>query len=81
VTRLAQITGSLLLAVTLSSVIFAGLHLPVWGAGPPLTFFIGSLATTTFFVWRCDLVAMIITHVVIDAWGLVVTPAFSQWWA
>ncbi|MFL6208457.1 MAG: CPBP family intramembrane glutamic endopeptidase [Pyrinomonadaceae bacterium] len=81
VTRLAQLTGSLLLAVCLSSLVFAALHLPVWGAGPSLAFFIGGLATTAFFVWRRDLAAMIIAHVVIDAWALVVTPAFSCWWA
>jgi uncharacterized protein len=81
VTRLAQLTGSLLLAVGLSSLVFAALHLPVWGAGPGLAFFIGSLATTAFFVWRRDLAAMIIAHVSIDAWALVVTPAFSRWWA
>ena len=81
VTRLARLTGSLLLAVVLSSLVFAALHLPAWGAGPSLSFFIGGLATTTFFVWRRDLAAMIIAHAAIDAWGLVVTPAFSRWWA
>ena len=81
VTRLARLTGSLLLAGSLSSLVFAALHLPVWGAGPSLSFFIGGLATTAFFVWRRDLMAMIIAHVAIDAWALVVTPAFSKWWA
>ena len=81
VTRLAQLTGSLLPAVGLSNLAFAALHLPVWGAGPSLAFFIGGLATTAFFVWRRDLAAMIIAHVAIDAWALVVTPAFSRWWA
>jgi membrane protease YdiL (CAAX protease family) len=80
VTRLVQLSGSLWLAVGLSSVVFAALHIPVWGTGPSLAFFTGGLVTTTFFVWRRDLVAMIIAHIVIDAWGLVVTPAFSRWW-
>jgi membrane protease YdiL (CAAX protease family) len=80
VTPLLQLSGSRLLAVSISSVVFAALHLPVWGAGPSVAFFIGGLATTVFFVWRRDLLAMILAHVVIDMWGLVVTPAFSQWW-
>jgi len=81
VTRLAQLTGSLLWAAIISGLVFAALHLPVWGAGPSLGFFIGGLATTAFFVWRRDLVAMIIAHVAIDTWALVVTPTFSKWWA
>jgi len=80
VTRLAQLSRSPLLAISLSSVVFAALHFPVWGAGPSVAFFIGGLATTAFFVWRRDLLAMILAHVAIDMWGLVITPAFSQWW-
>jgi len=80
VTRLMQLSGSRLLAVSLSSVVFAALHLPVWCVGPCVAFFIGGLATTTFFVWRRDLLAMILAHVAIDLWGIVITPAFSQWW-
>ena len=80
VTRLAQLTGSLTLAVLLSSLVFAALHLPVWGPGPSLAFLIGGVATTAFFAWRHDLLAMIIAHVAIDAWGIVITPALSSWW-
>jgi membrane protease YdiL (CAAX protease family) len=74
------LSGSPLLAISLSSVVFAALHYPVWGAGPSVAFFIGGLATTVFFVWRRDLLAMIFAHAAIDMWGLVITPAFSQWW-
>jgi membrane protease YdiL (CAAX protease family) len=80
VTRLAQLTGSLWLAAALAVAIFAALHLPVWGAGPSLAFFIGGVATTAFFIWRRDLLAMIIAHVAVDAWGFVVAPLYSQWW-
>lgn len=80
VTRLLHLTGSRLWAVGLSSVVFAALHLPEWGAGPSLAFFIGGLATTGFFLWRRDLLTMIIAHVAIDSCGLVITPAFTQWW-
>ena len=54
--------------------------LPLWGAGPSLSFFLASLAMTAFFVWRRDLVIMIVAHVAIDMWGLVISPAVSPWW-
>jgi membrane protease YdiL (CAAX protease family) len=81
VTRLVQLSGSPMLAVILSSVVFAALHFPLWGSGPTLVFLIGGLAYTAFFAWRRDLMAMIIAHVAIDLWALVVTPGFLRWWA
>jgi membrane protease YdiL (CAAX protease family) len=80
VTRLLKLSGSLVLAVVLSNAVFAALHIPVWGTGPSLSFFIGGLVTTTFFVWRRDLLTMMIAHVAIDLWALVISPAFSPWW-
>lgn len=80
VTRLARLTGNLYLAAALSATAFAALHIPVWGAGPSLAFLIGGIATTGFFIWRRDLLAMIIAHVAIDAWGFVITPLYSAWW-
>ena len=80
VTRLARLTGSLWLAAVLSASVFAALHLPIWGAGPSLAFLIGGVATTAFFIWRRDLLTMIVAHAAIDAWALVVTPLYSEWW-
>jgi membrane protease YdiL (CAAX protease family) len=80
VTRLLLLTGSLTTSVIVSSAVFAILHLPVWGAGPTVAFLVGGLATTAFFAWRRDLLAMIIAHAVIDTWGLLVAPALGRWW-
>jgi membrane protease YdiL (CAAX protease family) len=80
VTRLLELSRSPLLAIGLSSAVFAALHLPVWGPGPTLAFFVGGLATSTFFVWRRDLLTMIIAHSAIDLWALVISPSFSSWW-
>lgn len=80
VTRLLQLGSGVPLAVGVSSAVFAALHLPEWGAGPALSFFIGGLATTAFFVWRRDLMAMIVAHAAIDMWGLVISPGLSRWW-
>ena len=80
VTRLLQLSGNTLVAIGLSSAVFGALHLPLWGTGPSLAFFLGSLAATAFFVWRRDLLAMIIAHAAVDVWGLAMTPALSRWW-
>jgi membrane protease YdiL (CAAX protease family) len=80
VTRLTSLTGRLWLAVVVASAVFAALHLPFWGPGPSLAFFLGGLATTAFFAWRRDLLAMIVFHVATDAWGMVITPLFTRWW-
>lgn len=32
------------------------------------------------FIWRRDLLAMIIAHATIDVWALAISPSFSSWW-
>jgi hypothetical protein len=50
----------------------------MWGWGASLTtFFSGGLATL-FYLWRRDLAALIIAHVLTDFVGIVVTPLFRQ---
>jgi membrane protease YdiL (CAAX protease family) len=80
VTRLLRLGSGMPAAIGVSSAVFAALHLPLWGLGPSLAFFIGGLATTAFFVWRRDLLAMILAHIAIDMWALVVAPAGGPWW-
>jgi hypothetical protein len=80
VTRLILFTGSLWLAGALAVSVFASLHFPFWGAGPVLAFLVGDLVSTAFFIWRQDLLAMIVAHCTIDAWGLLVSPLYSEWW-
>ena len=80
VTRLLRLGGNVPVAIGVSSAVFAALHLPFWGSGPSLAFFVGGIATTAFFVWRRDLLAMILAHIAIDMWALVITPAGSRWW-
>ena len=80
VTRLSKLTGSMWLAAALSVTAFAALHIPVWGIGPSFSFLLGGAATTAFFIWRRDLLAMVLAHIAIDAWALAVTPHFFGWW-
>jgi membrane protease YdiL (CAAX protease family) len=80
VTRLLRLGTNLPVAVGVSSAAFAALHLPFWGSGPSLAFFIGGVATTAFFAWRRDLLAMVVAHIAVDAWALVIAPVGSRWW-
>jgi membrane protease YdiL (CAAX protease family) len=81
ITRLAGLLRNIWLAAALSVIIFAVLHVPAWGAGPALAFLVGGATTTAFFLWRRDLLVMILAHIMADVWGLVIAPQYSAWWS
>jgi hypothetical protein len=56
------------------------LHVPVWGWGFTLGGLVSGAAAMAFFIWRKDLLAMMVFHMSTDAIGLVVAPMFSEWW-
>ena len=73
VDRLAALSGSYWIAGIVAVAAFGVAHVPMWGWGASLTtFFSGGLATL-FYLWRRDLAALIIAHVVTDFVGIVVT--------
>jgi membrane protease YdiL (CAAX protease family) len=76
--RLAEASGSWLLAGALTLACFALIHLPMWGWGPVLTLFVSGAVLTAFYVWRQDLLANVVAHVVVDAMGLVVVPSLQR---
>jgi membrane protease YdiL (CAAX protease family) len=80
VTRFAMLTGRLWLGAVIAVVGFYALHVPVWGWGFVLGSLISGAAAMAFFVWRKDLLAMMVFHMSTDAIGLVVAPLFSEWW-
>jgi membrane protease YdiL (CAAX protease family) len=80
ITRLLRLGANAPVTIAVSSAVFAALHLPVWGMGPSLGFFIVSVAGSTFFLWRRDLATMMVAHIGMDLWGLVVSPAMRRWW-
>ena len=77
VTRVAALTGSVWVAATLALIGFSVLHVPVWGWGFALGGLVSGAAAMAFFIWRKDLLAMIIFHTIVDAIGLVIVPALS----
>jgi uncharacterized protein len=80
VTRLAMLTGRVWLAAAVTLVAFCVLHVPVWGWGFALGGLVSGAAAMAFFIWRRDLLAMIVFHTTTDAIGLVIAPSFSDWW-
>jgi CAAX protease family protein len=77
-TRLTRITGSLWLAGIVAVAVFSLLHLPNWGVGPVLTYFVAVGLAMGFFAWRRDLLANIVAHTVVDGMALVIIPVLSS---
>jgi len=80
VTRLAMLTGRVWLAAMVTLIGFYALHVPLWGWGFALGGVVSGAAAMAFFVWRKDLLAMMVFHMNTDAIGLVSAPLFSEWW-
>lgn len=70
-TRITDLTGSSVLAIFLTTLIFAFVHQRLWGWGASVGFVVSGLVLSTFFVWREDLLANILAHALTDAIGLI----------
>lgn len=75
VERIAALTSSYWASGAIVVTIFAAAHIPVWGIGPALTTVITGSALTGFYIWRRDVVANMIAHVVTDTAGLLALAA------
>ena len=80
VTRLARLTGSTWSAAAIALVGFSALHGPMWGLGFVVEGLVSGTAMMAFFVWKKDLMAMMVAHGTIDAIAIVVMPMLSAWW-
>ncbi|MBV8533941.1 MAG: CPBP family intramembrane metalloprotease [Alphaproteobacteria bacterium] len=69
-TRIAELTGSEVLAGLVTVAVFALVHLRLWGWGAVATFAVNGAVLTAFFAWRHDLLANITAHALTDVVGL-----------
>jgi uncharacterized protein len=74
VERLAALTGSRWRGGALAVGVFTLAHVPAWGVGPLPVFLVASAVATAFYLWKRDLVALMIAHALGDAIGLVWLP-------
>jgi membrane protease YdiL (CAAX protease family) len=73
--RLQALVGRPWLAGALSLAAFGLAHLPLWGPGVALTTLVSGGVFTALYLWRRDVSALILAHVITDLYGLVVVPA------
>jgi len=78
VERIAMLTGSYWIAGVGSVLIFGVAHVPMWGWGPALSTVVSGGVLTAFFIWRHDLTANVIAHVLTDFVGIVVVPLLAR---
>jgi membrane protease YdiL (CAAX protease family) len=78
VERIATLTGSYWIAGVGSVLIFGVAHVPMWGWGPALSTIVSGGVLTAFFIWRRDLTANVIAHVLTDFVGIVVVPLLTR---
>ena len=71
---LSAITGSFGVAGALSLLAFAAAHVPLWGWGPALTTLGSGAVATLVYIWRRDIVALIVAHIATDLYGIVIAP-------
>lgn len=77
-TRIGAFLGSYWLAALVIVPAFALVHLPVWGPGVVLGLLPSAAVSAAFFVWRQDLLAMVVAHTVTDAMGFLFAPPVSR---
>src|SRR5215470_18818510 len=71
---LSAITGSVGIAGVVSLLAFAAAHVPMWGWGPAFTTLVSGAVATLVYVWRRDIVALIVAHVATDLYAIVIAP-------
>ncbi len=76
--RLQAITGSPVAAGAISLATFALVHLPLWGPGVALTTLVSGGVFTLLYLWRRDISALMLAHVLTDLYGLLLAPGLAR---
>lgn len=72
--RLERLTGRPVVAATLSTAAFCLVHFPIWGAGPALTTAVSGGVLAGLYLWRRDVLMLMIAHIGTDLYGLAINP-------
>jgi membrane protease YdiL (CAAX protease family) len=65
------------IGAVVAGLVAALLHLPNWGVGPVLAFVVSEAIGVGFFLWRRDLLANIVAHILVDGTAFIVAPMLS----
>lgn len=78
--RLTSMTGRVVLGAGIAYLVFVLLHIPFWGWGGTIQIGIWSLIVTALYVWRRDLPACMVMHLLNDAYAFILLPElFAQY--
>ena len=62
-------------AAIISLLAFGLVHLPLWGVGVSLTTIASGGILTALYLWRRDVLFLMLAHVATDLFGLMIAPA------
>jgi len=72
--RLTEMTGRIGWGAGIAYIAFVLLHIPFWGLGGTIQIGIWSLVVTALFVWRRNLPACMLMHILNDAYAFILLP-------
>jgi membrane protease YdiL (CAAX protease family) len=72
--RLEVVTGNAWSAGAISLAAFVVAHVPMWGLWPSLTTVFSGGILTALYIWRRDIMFLILAHVATDLYGIVIAP-------
>jgi membrane protease YdiL (CAAX protease family) len=78
ITRLFDLTGSYVLASIVSVAAFGLAHVPMWGWAPAATTIVSAGIVTVIYLWRQDILALILAHVATDLYGIVLASHLAR---
>lgn len=72
--RLTEMTGHIGWGAGVTYIAFVLLHIPFWGLGGTIQIGVWSLVVTALFVWRRNLPACMLMHILNDAYAFILLP-------
>lgn len=78
IARLSDLAGSCLSASVVSVVAFGLAHVPMWGWAPAATTIVSGGIVTVVYLWRQDILALILAHIATDLYGIVLAPHLAR---